>query len=133
MTSTQTPKGPGNQEPNHELQSWLNSVRDNPEEPSRDGGFCTYNALAFNTLLSSQETDTHHRGASAPPPGQPLNLTPLHPSCQPSSWNFPRLLPTTGIVRPPAVHPREPRVRQTRSSGRRLLGGSPGPVLPCGV
>src|SRR6516162_9874648 len=108
MTSTQTPKGPGNQEPNHELQSWLNSVRDNPEEPSRDGGFCTYNALAFNTLLSSQETDTHHRGASAPTPGQPLNLTPQYPLCQPRFLDFSRTLRTQGSCGHPQLTPANP-------------------------
>src|SRR5580704_12127320 len=91
-----------------------NPQRNSSEEPSRDGGFSTYNALAFNTLLSSQETDTHHRGASAPPPGQPSNHTPQYPSCQPRFLKFSRML-------------------RTRSSRRRLLGGSPGPVLPRGV
>jgi hypothetical protein len=46
-------------------------------------GVCTFiNALAFSTLLSSQETDAHLRRNSRSLPGQPLNFTPELPSCQ---------------------------------------------------
>jgi hypothetical protein len=71
-------------------------------------GFCTYNALAFNTLLSSQETDTHHRGASAPPPGQPLNLTPQYPPCQPRFLELSRMLRTQRSCGHPQFTPANP-------------------------
>ena len=46
------------------------------------------NALAFSTLLSSQETDAHHQIRSHGPPGQPLNFTRSIPPCQLASRNF---------------------------------------------
>jgi hypothetical protein len=48
---------------------------------------CLY-ALAFSTLLSSQETDAHHPPALAALPGQPLNFTQFVPSCQHNSGGF---------------------------------------------
>jgi hypothetical protein len=50
-------------------------------------GLCSY-ALAFSTLLSSQETDAHHPPAFAAHPGQPLNFTQIVPSCQLDSGCF---------------------------------------------
>ena len=47
-----------------------------------DGGLYIYHALAFSTLLSSQETDAHRRRNYHSPPGQPLNLTLESLSCQ---------------------------------------------------
>jgi hypothetical protein len=41
-----------------------------------DGGSTSFNALAFSTLLSSQETDAHHRETYASHPG--LNLFVLY-------------------------------------------------------
>src|ERR1700739_876707 len=51
-------------------------------EASRDGGLYIYHALAFSTLLSSQETDAHLRRNLRSLPGQPLNLTLEFLSCQ---------------------------------------------------
>src|ERR1700733_7031518 len=57
------------------------SVRRNPKTRP-DGGLYISNALAFSTLLSSQETDAHLWRNLRSPPGQPLNLTPEILSCQ---------------------------------------------------
>src|SRR5215471_10259167 len=46
------------------------TVRDTPEDAPRDGGLVQINALAFNTLLSSQETRAHQQPETNPPPGQ---------------------------------------------------------------
>src|SRR5262245_34493030 len=52
---------PGNQKPNHD-NPWLSPSPGPPEGRTRLTGVCTYtNALAFNTLLSSQETRAHQR------------------------------------------------------------------------
>jgi hypothetical protein len=45
------------------------SATEQPRKAIPRRGFNTYNALAFNTLLSSQETDTHHRRTFVPRPG----------------------------------------------------------------
>src|SRR6185437_7620086 len=50
------------------------------------------NALAFSTLLSSQETGAHHPPALTALPGQPLNFTQFVPSCQHNSRRFPVVL-----------------------------------------
>ena len=68
-----------------------------------------YNALAFSTLLSSQETDAHHHEIFISYPGQPLNFTPEHLSCQLRFPVFYRDVAGTKILRPPAANPREPR------------------------
>jgi len=54
--------------------------RPRPKSPANDG--VVLNALAFSTLLSSQETDAHHPVRVRGPPGQPLNFTRSIPSCQ---------------------------------------------------
>jgi len=78
MTSTQAPQDPGNQKPDHESFHGRNPCETTPKShPGR--GFVHIHALAFSTLLSSQETDTHHQEALASSPGQPLNLTPKYP------------------------------------------------------
>ena len=51
-------------------------------KPGPDGGLYIYHALAFSTLLSSQETDAHLRRNLRSLPGQPLNLTLEFLSCQ---------------------------------------------------
>src|ERR1700749_4825792 len=62
--------------------SWLNkSVGTRTEARSRRG-FVHFHALAFSTLLSSQETDAHLRRNLRSLPGQPLNLTLEFLSCQ---------------------------------------------------
>ena len=53
-----------------------------PRKTRMTGVMYIYNALAFSTLLSSQETDAHHHEISISYPGQPLNFTPEHLSCQ---------------------------------------------------
>src|ERR1700684_3936513 len=69
--------------PNHELMSWLISVKARPTRDPPRRGFSTFiNALAFSTLLSSQETDAHLWRNLRSPPGQPLNFTLESPSCQ---------------------------------------------------
>src|ERR1700722_63051 len=50
--------------------------------PAPTGVSYIYNALAFSTLLSSQETDAHLRRNFRSLPGQPLNLTLEFLSCQ---------------------------------------------------
>src|SRR4029077_8576887 len=119
MTSTQTQKDPGNQKPNHELKAMAeNPLRDNPEEPSRDGGFSTYNALAFHTLLSSQETDTHHGRTFVPRPGWAVfsNLP----------WNFhPVKLRPSGFPSHSVPAPAESLARaKVRNASSRWLPGS---------
>src|ERR1700753_145406 len=57
------------------------SVEPAPKNQPRRGLYI-YNALAFSTLLSAQETDAHLRRNLRSPPGQPLNLTPEFLSCQ---------------------------------------------------
>ena len=61
--------------------SWLNRGT-RLRRTSPDGGLYIYNALAFSTLLSSQETDAHLRRNLRSLPGQPLNLTLEFLSCQ---------------------------------------------------
>ena len=56
--------------------------RDEIRRPAPTGVLYIYNALAFSTLLSSQETDAHLRRNSRSLPGQPLNLTLEFLSCQ---------------------------------------------------
>ena len=51
--------------------SWLSPSRV-PYQNPHDGGMYIYHALAFNTLLSSQETDAHHRGNFSSPTGATL-------------------------------------------------------------
>ena len=88
MTSTRTPakEDPGNQKPNHEPSH--GNPRGQIRRPAPTGVRTSFNALAFSTLLSSQETDAHRRKNYHSPPGQPLNLTLKLPSCQPRSESF---------------------------------------------
>src|SRR6201997_5732438 len=82
MTATRpAPKDrPGNQKPNHEPTH--GNLRARHRSIPRRGFVHLYNALAFSTLLSSQETDAHLRRNFRSPPGQPLNLTLEFLSCQ---------------------------------------------------
>src|SRR6185437_2547615 len=82
MTSTRAGNDPGNQKPNHESVIMAVSVEPGSERAGPDGGLYIYNALAFSTLLSSQETDAHLRRNLRSLPGQPLNLTLEFLSCQ---------------------------------------------------
>src|ERR1700729_3390630 len=82
MTATRHQKAPGNQKPNHEFIHHGYIRGTSSEEPARRGFLYILNALAFSTLLSSQETDAHLWRNLRSPPGQPLNFTLESPSCQ---------------------------------------------------
>jgi hypothetical protein len=132
-----TPRQPGNQKPNHER--YMAEIRWN-QAPKNQAptGVCTFNnALAFSTLLSSQETDAHLRRNLRSLPGQPLNLTLEFLSCQ---LRFRKL---SGRLRSGrgglSRHQGSASVSlvvttDTRETfGSRFLGGSPGPGPPSGV
>jgi|SRR6185437_547664 hypothetical protein len=137
MTSTRAGNDPGNQKPNHESVIMAVSVEPGSERAGPDGGLYIVNALAFSTLLSSQETDAHLRRNFRSLPGQPLNLTLEFLSCQ---LRFRKL---SGRLRSRHVglsrHQGSASVSLvaavgTRETfGSRFLGGSPGPGPPCGV
>ena len=82
-----------------------------PSRNPHDGGMYIYHALAFNTLLSSQETDAHHHRILIQYPGQPLNFTPEYLSCQ---LRFPELSQSQGqvahvlLTRSPLEYPEGP-------------------------
>src|ERR1700733_13489138 len=82
MLATRPPKQPGNHHPTMSSNIMAISVGTSSEEPAPTGVLYIYNALAFSTLLSSQETDAHRCGACHSTSGQPLNLTLVFPSCQ---------------------------------------------------
>src|SRR5580698_8369131 len=70
MTSTgQAPKDPP--ETSYPTMSDLlaNDFRGTDPKTDPDGGSTSFNALAFSTLLSSQETDAHHCEILISPPG----------------------------------------------------------------
>src|SRR6202000_620545 len=112
------------------------SVEPAPKNQPRRGLYIL-NALAFSTLLSSQETDAHLRRNLRSLPGQPLNLTLEFLSCQ---LRFPKL--SGRLRRRRSSHSRHqgsPSVSLVAATGARktsgswFLGGCPGPGLPCGV
>src|SRR5215471_17298703 len=100
------------------------TARDTPPKghPPRRG-FSTKNALAFNTLLSSQETRTRTRHTQTRRRGNFTSLLRVLPgvNSDPKNfadpWDFPYLQDTnaSGVT------------RHARSSGQRLPGGTPGP------
>ena len=95
-----------------------------------------YNALAFSTLLSSQETDAHRRGACRSTSGQPLNLTLVFPPCQPRfSGSFREV--SKRATDPPDTRAHRPRSADaatgTREPWKKVPDGSPGPGPPSGV
>ena len=121
--------------------SWLNRGT-RLRRTSPDGGLYIYNALAFSTLLSSQETDAHLRRNFRSLPGQPLNLTLEFLSCQLRFRKLSGRLRSrrgglsrhqgsapVGLVA--AVLASTAGTRET--FGSRFLGGSPGPGPPSGV
>jgi len=63
----QTPRkgDPGKRHPATEISMTI-TVRDTPKTHPATGVSYIYNALAFNTLLSSQETDAHRRRTLIP-------------------------------------------------------------------
>src|SRR6202161_2815762 len=77
MTSTgQVPKDPP--ETSYPTMSDLlaNDFRGTNPKTDPDGGSTSFNALAFSTLLSSQETDAHHQVSLRFPVGATLKLYP---------------------------------------------------------
>jgi len=117
------PKKAREKTPNHEP-SWLSVT--SPSRNPHDGGMYIYHALAFNTLLSSQETDAHHHRILIQYPGQPLNFTPEYLSCQ---LRFPELTGRLLTLRSsgrPQLTPAS-LANNARPTARGLLGGSPGP------
>ena len=83
-----------------------------------DGGLVHINALAFSTLLSSQETDTHHQRTSRSSTGATLEL---YSEVSLVSTPFPgvyRDVADTRILRPPATNPREPREQRVIRGSR---------------
>jgi hypothetical protein len=138
MTDTGTPEeDPGNQKPNHEPIHHGCIRGTGLRRAGPDGGLYIYHALAFSTLLSSQETDAHHRRNFRSLPGQPLNLTLEFLSCQ---LRFRKL---SGRLRSRRVglsrHQGSASVSLVatvgtrKTFGSRSLGGSPGPGPPSGV
>jgi|SRR5215469_11409610 len=123
MPDPQAPSGTREKTPSHREIHDYHRARHTGAHPAT-GVLYISNALAFNTLLSSQETDAHLRGTLVPPPGQLLYFTTEHPSCQ--------LLPRTfqdaadiGILQPPATISVSP-ASDARPPAGGLLGGSPG-------
>jgi hypothetical protein len=70
MTDTDSTEAPS--ETSYPTMSDLlaNDFRGTSPKADPDGGSTSLNALAFSTLLSSQETDAHHRETHVPHPGQ---------------------------------------------------------------
>jgi hypothetical protein len=137
MLATRPPKQPGNHHPTMSSNIMAISVGTSSEEPAPTGVLYILNALAFSTLLSSQETDAHRCEAYRSTSGQPLNLTLVFPSCQ---------LHLSGRFRKDAEAVR--RIHQTpdvtlrglagllrahAKPGKEAPGGSPGPGPPSGV
>ena len=139
MTSTKT-RRPRKPEPNHELKhGYFRGTRPH-EETSPDGGLYIYHALAFSTLLSSQETDAHLWRKFPSPPGQPLNFTLGFLPCQLGFRRLSgRLLADTETPWSPWFSPVSLVTTVTSTAGARetfgswILSGSPGPGPPSGV
>jgi hypothetical protein len=105
------------------------------EEPAPTGVCTSLNALAFSTLLSSQETDAHLRRNLRSPPGQPSNHTLEFPSCQLRVRKLSgRLRSGTAVCPDTKSQLRQPGGHSGRTQDVRklILGGSPGPRLPYG-
>ena len=88
VTMTTPAKGPPNLKPRAPtprrggIHGKNNPVKATPTKRRRPmTGLCSY-ALAFSTLLSSQETGAHHPPAFAAHPGQPSHSTLRLPCCQ---------------------------------------------------
>ena len=83
-----------------------------------DGGSTYINALAFNTLLSSQETRAHHGRNKQPAAGATLKL---YSGVSFVSTKFPgayREVTDTRVLRPPAANPHEPREQRVTRGNR---------------
>jgi len=114
--------------------------------PRPDGGSTSLNALAFSTLLSSQETDAHHRETLISHPGLISFIFPRH-RCG-DLFKLPgKFLPVkSGVpiksvpIQPLSTYPSRERtglfgaVQHAHATPARLSsGGSPGPGPPSGV
>ena len=132
MTATRPPEGdPEISYPTmSDFMANISAEQDPKTRP--DGGSTSLNALAFSTLLSSQETDAHRQVSLRFPVGATLKH---YPRVSFVSTSFPeafqkvadsRILrpQVTSLQRLPCTHV---------SSESKLLGGSPGPGPPCGV
>ena len=112
------------------------SVRRDPKTRP-DGGLYIYNALAFSTLLSSQETDAHRVPVFVSVPrGDSFNLPGI--SVLSNQLRFDLLEPLAGfsIKELPSHQHTDPGevVQYAREAPQRLSpGGSPGPGPPSGV
>ena len=113
------------------------SVGTSSEEPAPTGVLYIYNALAFSTLLSSQETDAHRRGACRSTSGQPLNLTPVPPPCQPLFFRVSPGRCRSRKTDPPDTRAHRPPLASAATGAREprkeVPDGSPGPGPPSGV
>jgi hypothetical protein len=118
--------------------SWLYIRRDRNQSSRPDGGLYIYNALAFSTLLSSQETDAHRCSElSFFARGDSFNLPGISFLSNRLLVRFARNrfagFGISGFPEPSAYSPFGV-VRTTHVAPRRLsTGGSPGPGPPSGV
>src|SRR6516164_5317333 len=98
MPHTRTPERALEKTPNHEKIMAITVT--GPSRNPHDGGMYIYHALAFNTLLSSQETDAHRWEVFRSPVGATL-LTYSESSCL--STPARRILPTLGTSRTSSI------------------------------
>ena len=114
-----------------------NIRRDQLRRTSPDGGLYIYNALAFSTLLSSQETDAHHSPNFRSSLAATLLIYPVFPSCQIGSGpSYSNHLPDLAFRNFPShqhTGPSEWCWHARQAPSRLATGGSPGPGPPCGV
>jgi hypothetical protein len=101
-------------------------------EPSgpRTGVVHLLNALAFSTLLSSQETDAHHQVSSRFPVGATLKLYPADPFV---STSFPEAFQEVAKLTLRGLRPRRTTIRNRAHApgvGWKVLGGSRVQVRP---
>ena len=103
---------------------------------SPDGGSYIYNALAFSTLLSSQETDAHRDPEPSPSLAATSLSYPVLPSCQirPGPGNSDRYARSANSVLPSHQHSAHLEWCVTHATLQRLsTGGYPGLGPPIGV
>jgi hypothetical protein len=112
------------------------SVRQDPKTRP-DGGLYIYHALAFSTLLSSQETDALRSPNFRSSLAATLLIYPGFPSCQIGSGSkYSNLLPDLAFrvfPEPSAYSLLGAVLAHTWLRAGLLAGGSPGPGPPCGV
>ena len=135
MSATRPPKQPGNHHPTMSSNIMAISAGTSSEEPAPTGVLYILNALAFSTLLSSQETIAHRwrnltfsSGATLKPYSSvSLVSTSI-------SRKFPGSKPYGGSARHQVLPPsaRWPLWAHARLR-KEVPGGSPGPGPPSGV